>query len=194
VAPAQPLATAAIPREWLLTESGSGKDDDDAPFEEIAMSEPHLKPSARPVDPAPRAKSWIVVASADHVARGLAEGIVQACHGKATPLRRMAPGDGVLCYSPVTAFGGRDRLQAFTAIGRVSPGEPFPFPMIEGWQPFRRRVAWEPEARPAPIRPLLGALAFTAGRANWGAAFRYGLFQIGADDFARIAAAMGIAT
>jgi hypothetical protein len=58
----------------------------------------------------------------------------------------------------------------------------------------RRRVAWAAEARPAPIRPLLDALAFTAGRANWGAGFRCGLFQVGADDFARISAAMGAAT
>lgn len=143
---------------------------------------------------APPPKSWIVVAAADHVARGLADGIVQACHGKVAPLRRMAPGDGVACYSPVAAFGGRDRLQAFTALGRIAPGEPYSFEMAEGWQPFRRRVAWAAEARPAPIRPLLDALAFTAGRANWGAAFRYGLFQISADDFAKIAAAMGVAS
>lgn len=139
------------------------------------------------------AKSWIVVASADHVARGLADRIVQACHGKVAPLRRMAAGDGVVCYSSVAAFGGRERLQAFTAIGRVAPGEPYAFPMTDDRQPFRRRVAWMAAARPAPIRPLLDALAFTAGRANWGASFRYGLFQIGSDDFARIAAAMGVA-
>jgi hypothetical protein len=41
---------------------------------------------------------------------------------------------------------------------------------------------------------VLDALAFTAGRANGGAVFRYGLFQISADDFARISAAMGAAT
>ena len=31
---------------------------------------------------------WVVTASADHAARGWAEGIVQANHGKNNPLRR----------------------------------------------------------------------------------------------------------
>ena len=41
---------------------------------------------------------WIGVASADHVARGRADGFMQVCHGKAAPLRRIKPGDGVVYY------------------------------------------------------------------------------------------------
>jgi hypothetical protein len=38
-------------------------------------------------------KYWIIVASKDHVKTGQAEGIAQACHGKASPLKRMRKGD-----------------------------------------------------------------------------------------------------
>ncbi|MGB8548266.1 MAG: EVE domain-containing protein [Xanthobacteraceae bacterium] len=64
-------------------------------------------------------KHWIVVASAEHVQRGRAAGFIQAGHGKASPLRRMKAGDGVICYSPTSTFGGKDRLQAFTSIGTI---------------------------------------------------------------------------
>jgi hypothetical protein len=64
-------------------------------------------------------KYWIVVASAEHVRRGHAGGFIQAGHGKEAPLRRMRRGDGIVCYSPTETLGGKDRLQAFTAIGLV---------------------------------------------------------------------------
>lgn len=35
-------------------------------------------------------KSWIAVASAEHVRSGRAQGFMQVCHGKAAPLRRLA--------------------------------------------------------------------------------------------------------
>ena len=57
-------------------------------------------------------KYWIVVAAAEHVRRGRAGAFTQACHGKAAPLKRMKPGDGVVCYSPTASFRGKDRLQA----------------------------------------------------------------------------------
>jgi hypothetical protein len=72
-------------------------------------------------------KCWIAVASAEHVRAGVAAGIVQVCHGKAGPLRRLRPGDAIAYYSPSEAFRGADRLQAFTAWGRVEEGEPYLF-------------------------------------------------------------------
>lgn len=60
---------------------------------------------------------WIAVASAEHVRLGRAGGFIQVCHGKAAPLRLIQVGDPVVYYSPNTRFGGKDRLQAFTAIG-----------------------------------------------------------------------------
>lgn len=136
-------------------------------------------------------RHWIAVASADHVRRGRAGGFLQACHGKAAPLARLATGDRIACYSPGPTFGATDRLQAFTALGTVLPGAPYRHDLGGSFAPWRRGVAWV-ESRPAPIRPLLGALGFTAGRAQWGQAFRFGLLEVSAGDMDLIAVAMGV--
>lgn len=132
---------------------------------------------------------WIVTASADHAARGRSEGIMQACHGKVAPLRRMAAGDGVVIYSPREGRQGGTPVMAFTAIGRVAEGAAWQHDMGGGFVPWRRRVIWQ-EAQPAPIRPLLDALDLTRGQAGWGMVFRYGHRDISRRDFAAIARAM----
>ena len=133
--------------------------------------------------------NWIAVAAADHVARGQADGFMQVCHGKAEPLRRVKPGDLVVYYSPTQAFGGSTRLQSFTALGRVRPGEPYQVDAGGCFLPYRRDISWL-ASQPAPISPLLPSLEFVAGAANWGYRFRFGLFGIGDHDMAVIAAAM----
>jgi len=135
-------------------------------------------------------KYWIAVASADHARRGHASGIMQVCHGKGAPLRRVRPGDGVVYYSPTVAFRGKDRLQAFTTIGRVKDGEVYQADMGGGFEPFRRDVDYC-AADAAPIAPLIDRLEFTRGKRNWGYAFRFGLVEISKADFEAIAAAMG---
>ncbi len=132
---------------------------------------------------------WIVVASAEHARLGLAGGFMQVCHGKAGPLRRIRAGDGVACYSPTETFGGGERLQAFTAIGRVCGDEPYPADMGGGFRPSRRDVAWL-AASEASIKPLLDNLELTSGRLNWGYLFRFGLVAVSAHDFTLIAQAM----
>jgi hypothetical protein len=132
---------------------------------------------------------WIAVASAEHVLRGRAGGFIQVCHGKATPLRRIAPDDCVVCYSPPITFGGKDRLQAFTAIGVVRHGDPYAADLGDGFRPFRRDVTWA-EAKEAQIKPLLDALQFSAGNANWGYQLRRGLIAISEHDCQLIADAM----
>ncbi len=131
---------------------------------------------------------WIAVASAEHVRRGR-EGFMQVNHGKAAPLRRVHPGDGVAYYSPTSTFGGKDKLQAFTLLGRVKPGEIYEGQMGEGIA-HRRAVDWA-DADDAPIAPLLQELDFTKGKSNWGYQLRFGLFEISAHDFEVIAQAMG---
>jgi EVE domain len=133
--------------------------------------------------------SWIAVASAEHVRIGRAQGFMQVSHGKAAPLRRLAPGDRVACYSPTESFGGRDRLQAFTAIGVVAPGSPYRADMHGDGGAFRRDVRWS-EAIETPIRPLLGSLSFARDNRSWGYQLRFGLFQIEDKDMQIIAAAM----
>lgn len=137
-------------------------------------------------------RAWIAVASAEHVRLGRSQGFMQVCHGKDAPLRRLRSGDAVIYYSPSERMGGGSRLQAFTAMGRVKEGEPYQVEMAEGFHPFRRDVAWN-RAAEAPIAPLLERLSFTAGQGNWGAKFRFGLFQISEADLALIAGAMGVA-
>lgn len=132
---------------------------------------------------------WIGVASADHVRRGVRGGFMQVCHGKGGPLKRLAPGDFVAYYSPSRLMGVKDGLQAFTACGRVRDGVPYQTDMGGGFVPFRRDIDWivEGEAR---IAPMLQMLAFTAGKANWGAPFRYGLFSVNDTDFHLIECAL----
>jgi hypothetical protein len=134
-------------------------------------------------------RSWIVVASAEHVRLGRAQGFMQVNHGKCAPLRRIQPADRVACYSPSTAFGGKDKLQSFTAIGVVRDGVPYQADMGGGFTPFRRDVAWL-EARDAPIQPLLDRLEFSAGIRHWAYPLRFGLLAISEHDMDLIAAAM----
>lgn len=134
-------------------------------------------------------KFWVLTVSAEHSARGQREGVVQACHGKVAPLRRMQAGDGVVIYSPRTAYPVGDPLQAFTAIGRLRPGAPYVYDMGGGFTPYRRDVIWETCAA-VPIRQMLDDLDLTRGQRSWGMVFRYGLTQLTRADFNLIHRAM----
>lgn len=134
-------------------------------------------------------RNWIAVASAEHVRIGQAGGFMQVCHGKAAPLRRIRPGDRIVYYSPTEKFGGSPPFRCFTALGRVSAGEPYQVDMGGGFRPFRRDVLWT-EASVAPIAPLLDQLEFSAGKRNWGYMLRFGLFGVSDHDFELIARTM----
>ncbi|MHB1758581.1 MAG: EVE domain-containing protein [Acidithiobacillus ferrooxidans] len=87
----------------------------------------------------------------------------------------VASADRVAYYSPTVEFGGKNKFQAFTAIGIVGQGEPYQVTLSGGFQPYRRDVCWLP-AEAASIRPILGMLEFSAGKQNWGYQFRFGIF------------------
>ena len=140
------------------------------------------------IPPAPR--YWIAVASADHVARGVAGGFMQVCHGKRAPLARIRPGDGIIYYAPTQTFGTKTPLQAFVACGEVLPGEPYQVAMTDDFHPWRRDVRFAADVRPAPIRPLLPQLTFITDPQRWGYVFRFGLLSIPEADFIRIMRAM----
>ncbi len=133
--------------------------------------------------------AWIAVACAEHVRREREGGFMQVCHEKAGPLRRIQPGDGVAYYSPSITFGSRMPYRAFTTIGIVAEGGPYPFDMGGGFVPWRRDVRWA-AAVDAPIAPLLQRLDFSAGTRNWGQQLRFGLLAVSAADFGVIADAM----
>ena len=134
---------------------------------------------------------WINTVSRDHVRAGVEGGFTQADHGRQTTLRRLRAGDLIAFYSPRTTYPDGDRLQAFTAIGRVVDEEPYQVEMTPAFQPWRRRLEFLPAAE-APIGPLLDDLQFIINRRSWGFVFRRGLFEVGAADFERIAAAMHV--
>jgi hypothetical protein len=81
---------------------------------------------------------WITVVSKDHIQRGVAGGFMQANHGKVGPLKRMNVNDWVIFYSPKVHYGGDEKCQAFTAIGRVADNEVFQHKMSEDFIPYRR--------------------------------------------------------
>jgi hypothetical protein len=134
-------------------------------------------------------KCWIAVASAEHVRIGRAKGFMQVCHGKVAPLRRLSPGDCVAYYSPTATFRGKEKLQAFTAIGVIAGGAPYQADMGHGFCPFRRNVTWY-NACEAPIRSVIDTLAFARPKRSWGYQLRFGLFEIAEDDMQIIASAM----
>ncbi len=134
-------------------------------------------------------KYWIIVASRDHVAHGVAGGFCQACHGKVAPIKRMKPGDRVVYYSSKERFGEPEKCQHFTAIGTVKDERVYAHPMSETHVPFRRDMAFAPCSE-APIAPLIERLSFIADKRQWGAPFRWGILEVPRADFALIEAAM----
>lgn len=169
-------------------------------------------------------RSWILVASRDHVQAAVVGGFRQANHGQAAPLRRTRPGDGVLCYAPTITDRGagmhrtsgaaaagaartvpacarraaENRSQAFTAVGVVDDAPVVQADVGGGFTPWPgavwRRAVTFAPVTPAPIAPLLAALSFTRDPRHWGAPFRFGFVEIPAVDFARIAEALGAPT
>jgi len=104
-------------------------------------------------------------------------------------MRRLSPGDVVAFYSEGTLFRAGERLQAFTAIGRVAGKDPFQTKVSQKVVPWRRRVEYI-EAAEASILPLIPELAFVTDKIEWSAAFKGGFIEISEADCALIAAAM----
>lgn len=142
--------------------------------------------------PARERIDWVATISLAHVHRGIEGGFIQADPVRTTRLTRLQAGDRIVFYSPRTDHPDGDRLQQFTACGTVVGEEAHQVELAPDLQPWRRDVRFEP-CLPIPIRPLLGELGFIPDRAHWGIPFRRGLFPIPAEDFDRIASAMGAA-
>ena len=134
---------------------------------------------------------WINTVSLEHVALGVEGGFTQADHGKKTRIRRLEKGDFIVFYSPRTELRCGEKLQAFTAIGRIADDEPFQVKMSEDFHPWRRRVVYF-ESKETSIRPLIERLGFLKNKKQWGYPFRRGLFEITRGDFDCIARAMGV--
>lgn len=135
-------------------------------------------------------KYWIAVASKEHVQKGVTAGIMQVCHGKQTPLKKIHQGDWVVYYSPTEIFGQKTPCRAFTAIGQVNNKEPYQYHMSADFIPWRRDVTFV-KSHNALIEPLIPNLSFIKNKQHWGMSFRYGLFSIPKEDFIIISSSMG---
>ena len=131
-------------------------------------------------------RCWVIVVSKNHIQRGIEGGFVQANHGKAAPLKRMKVDDWVLIYSPKVEYEGTEKLQAFTAIGRVTGETVYQHDMGGGFVPFRRDVTFLDSVE-TPIVPLVDDLTFIRDKQKWGYLFRFGFFEIPLADLETIA-------
>jgi hypothetical protein len=134
---------------------------------------------------------WIGVVSREHVQRGIQGGFIQLNHGKKAPVQRLRAGDGLVMYSPRTAYPDGEPLQSFTAIGVVITGEVYQVAMSEDFKPYRVDVRFL-NGRETPIKPLIERLSFIRDKTHWGVAFRFGYLKVSAEDFNLIAEAMGV--
>ena len=132
---------------------------------------------------------WINTVSRDHVVLGMRGGYTQATHGRPHALRRLKRGDLIAFYSPRTTYPDGDPLRRFTAIARVIDDEPYQAEMSLDFRPWRRLVE-SIASEEAPVAPLIKDLTFIRDKGRWGFVFRRGMFEIGEDDFRRIARAM----
>ena len=131
-------------------------------------------------------KYWIGVVSADHVARGVEQGVMRIGHGKRIGVAKQQKGDWLIYYSPRQTVDSKDPLQTFTALGQITDDEPYQVAVTEDFKAWCRNVSYEP-VKPLPIRPILDELSFIKDKTHWGIAFRYGILQISKEDFDLIA-------
>ena len=123
--------------------------------------------------------AWLGVVSADHVATGVRLGIAQIGHGGKAGVARLGAGDLLVYYSPRRTLGGTP-LRAFTAVGRVVDEEPWQ--AYEGdFQPWRRRVDYDPDATTVHLADVQGDLDLCR-EPHWGYQLRRGLVQLSGHD------------
>ena len=134
-------------------------------------------------------KYWIVTVSKEHVLNGMDWEIMQACHGKKAPLKRINKGDYVVFYSSKYALNDKNPYQKFTAIAKTIDHEIYQEKMFENFEPFRRKVAFL-DCVETEIRPLINDLNFISDKQRWGYPFRYGLLEISEIDFKLISSNM----
>ena len=124
-------------------------------------------------------KFWVGVASSNHVDLAVTDGFCQVCHGKGGPLRRMAKGDYLLYYSPKLDMTKPDKLQAFTAVGKMVDDEVYEIEQFPGFVPFRRQVRYY-----QPVQPcFLDRVRQHPEWPDYAGKIRYGHFEVSKDFF-----------
>lgn len=127
-------------------------------------------------------KYWIIVASKEHVKTGVKGGFAQACHGKASPLKKMKKGDSIIYYSSKLFFNQKEKCQEFTAIGEVKNDIVYQYEMSPDFCPFRLDIKFF-NSKDISILPLINDLQFIQNKEKWGYPFRWGILEINKHDF-----------
>ena len=127
-------------------------------------------------------KYWIAVVSKEHVVNGIDWGIMQVCHGKKAPLKRIKKNDLIVFYSSKIKMQDKVPYQKFTAVAKAIDDEIYQVKMFENFEPFRRKVKFL-ECQETEIKPLINHLDFIPNKKSWGYPFRYGLLEISKKDF-----------
>ena len=129
-----------------------------------------------------KTKYWIAVVSKEHTMRGVEGQFIQVCHGKQAPLKRMQKDDWMIVYSPKLSMEGTEKLQKFTAIGKVMDETVYSFKLTENFIPFRRNIEFY-TCEEVAIVPMIPELEFILNKQSWGFPFRFGFFEINEHDF-----------
>ena len=132
-------------------------------------------------------KCWVSVVSKEHALRGIAGGFMQACHGKAAPLKRMKPGDLFMFYCPAMTMGGTEKVQRFLSLGTVKNKEAYQFEMSPDFHPFRRDIEFIPGSA-----SLESALISSLKDLSIKSKLRFGFFDLPEADFISIVSSMGL--
>jgi len=134
-------------------------------------------------------KYWIVTVSKEHVLNGKEWEIMQVCHGKKAPLKRINKDDYVIFYSSKFKMNDKQPYQKITAIAKAVDDKVYQVEMFENFEPFRRNVKFL-ECQEIEIRPLIKDLEFIPNKQKWGFPFRHGLLEISENDFKLISSKM----
>lgn len=136
-------------------------------------------------------KYFLIVASKDHVLKGVEGGFAQASHGKRNPMSKPQKGDWIIYYSSKEIFESNKPYQKFTAVGQIADEIPEQHTHSENFNPYRRKVDYK-KCKDVEIRPLLDQLSFIKNKDKWGFYLMSGFLEISKADFEVIKASMKI--
>lgn len=135
-------------------------------------------------------KYWIGVVSRDYVINAVEGNYCHLCHGKASPLQKMKPGDWIIYYSSKLTFEGQEPYQKFTAIGKIKDYKIYEVDMRDGFMPYRKNAEFIKNVKELDIRELINDLKFIEDKKSWGYYFRFGHLEIPKEDFELIKSKM----
>ena len=122
---------------------------------------------------------WIGVVSKEHVLRGVEGEFCHLCHGQKAPLNRMKKGDYLLYYRPKYQLNGQEKLQDFTAVGKILDDTDCQVERLEGFVPFRRDVTYYQPGKDSPIDQVRQHPQWR----QYASQIRYGHFEVSKDFF-----------